>query len=319
MNPKLLFILFFPVFLHAQAKLKFDTTVYDYGRITEGSDMNREFKFKNVGTEPLVVERASTGDGGSFADYPREPIAPGKTGVIVFHYDSKRIGPFGRSIYVSYNSSWGNAILYVKGEVVFKQTKVTACDSTKNIGNVKFGELDTVEFSFINSGKEPLHISFDYYNYPEADMIWLKMEPTNSSDQYPYSNGYAPNEKLHVKVLLKNVYGNTGPFQRKLLFFYNSHDSIMFQINGNYVGNPPQQKVVEGGDYYSYVFHYEKNFLAKKEKYSSNGILLEEEFYLGSYCTQKKTYQGFKCQLSREQFYHEGKMTEQKIYTNEGY
>ena len=117
-------ILIFSVnMLFGQAIMKFDTTLIDCGLIVKenGGVLRKEIKFTNTGKELLVVYNALTGDGGSFAAYPKEPIFPGKTGIITFVYDISRIGKFSRCIQIS--TTAGTIVLVAKGEVVPEEKK----------------------------------------------------------------------------------------------------------------------------------------------------------------------------------------------------
>ncbi|HTF02590.1 MAG TPA: DUF1573 domain-containing protein [Bacteroidia bacterium] len=56
---------------------------------------------RNNSPVPILVTRASTGDGGSYAEYPREPIQPGQSFEIKFVQDlNSRVGRFSRGVYM---------------------------------------------------------------------------------------------------------------------------------------------------------------------------------------------------------------------------
>jgi hypothetical protein len=84
--------------LHSQAKLTFDSTIVNFGKIVQGTYLFENIWFTNTGNEPIIISRASTSDGGSYAEWPKEPIAAGQRGAIRFRYDTQRIGVFNRSI-----------------------------------------------------------------------------------------------------------------------------------------------------------------------------------------------------------------------------
>ena len=89
---------------NAQAKIEFKTDIIDYGEITKGSDGLRIFEFTNTGNEPLMISNAKGSCGCTVPEWPREPIAPGETGVIKVKYDTKRVGPFGKSVTLQSNA-----------------------------------------------------------------------------------------------------------------------------------------------------------------------------------------------------------------------
>lgn len=72
--------------------VEYTEMVYDFGEITEGAHVKYAFKFKNSGTEPLIVSDAKGSCGCTVPDWPREPIAPGASSEIKIEFDSKGKG-----------------------------------------------------------------------------------------------------------------------------------------------------------------------------------------------------------------------------------
>jgi len=66
----------------------FETPSYDFGTVTEGSTVELSFKFFNSGTAPLLIKNVKPACGCTLADYPKEPIMPGKFGVIKANFNS---------------------------------------------------------------------------------------------------------------------------------------------------------------------------------------------------------------------------------------
>jgi hypothetical protein len=54
------------------------------------------------------------------ADYPREPVQPGKSGKIAVTFNAASSGVFTKTIIVTSNAAEGNTALVIKGEVVPK-------------------------------------------------------------------------------------------------------------------------------------------------------------------------------------------------------
>jgi len=59
-----------------------DSTDQNLGTIKEGQVVDLSWRFKNVGTKPLIITHVSAGCGCTVPDPPKEPIAPGKEGKI---------------------------------------------------------------------------------------------------------------------------------------------------------------------------------------------------------------------------------------------
>ena len=77
----------------------------DLGTINEGQKLQISFHLKNTGTAPLVLQSVVPGCGCTVADYPKEPIAPGKEAEITASFDSKgREGQQHKEITVTANT-----------------------------------------------------------------------------------------------------------------------------------------------------------------------------------------------------------------------
>ena len=101
-----------------QAEIKFEVTTIDYGEVEFESDGKRVFKFKNVGTAPLIFKRISSSCGCTIPKKPEKPIEPGDSGEIEVEYDTKRVGIFMKAISVVSNSKNSSIVLRIKGEVL---------------------------------------------------------------------------------------------------------------------------------------------------------------------------------------------------------
>jgi len=75
------------------------------GKVDEGQNVAVNFRFKNTGDKPLIIQSVSPSCGCTVADYPKEPIAPGAEAQIKGSFDSKgRIGLQQKTIYVMTNT-----------------------------------------------------------------------------------------------------------------------------------------------------------------------------------------------------------------------
>ncbi len=99
------------------AEITFETTVHDFGKLPFGGDGTYEFKFKNTGKEPLVINNVKTRCGCTVPVWPKEPIPKRKSGTILVKYDTKRQGTFSKTITVYSNGSTQPITLTIKGEV----------------------------------------------------------------------------------------------------------------------------------------------------------------------------------------------------------
>lgn len=99
----------------------FTQTMFDYGTIDVGSSGSCEFKFTNGMKTPLVVSNVKPSCGCTVADWTKEPILPGKTGVIKLNYNTKIPGAFNKSITVNSNAKNATVTLQIKGNVIIKK------------------------------------------------------------------------------------------------------------------------------------------------------------------------------------------------------
>ncbi len=72
--------------------VEYTEMVYDFGEVMEGEHVKYAFKFKNTGSEPLIISDAKGSCGCTVPDWPREPIAPGASSEIKVEFDSKGKG-----------------------------------------------------------------------------------------------------------------------------------------------------------------------------------------------------------------------------------
>lgn len=101
----------------SNADIKFEKMVHDYGTIKQGANGECEFTYTNTGTEPLIISNCQGSCGCTVPSCPKEPILPGKKGVIKVHYDTKRVGMISKSVTVTSNAKSGTVTLQIKGNV----------------------------------------------------------------------------------------------------------------------------------------------------------------------------------------------------------
>ena len=103
--------------MHNEPEIIVDTDVIDYGKIEYNGDGLRIFKFKNTGKEPLIITSAKGSCGCTVPTWPKEPIMPGKSGVIKVKYSTNRVGRFTKTVTISSNAKTPTKRLTIKGEV----------------------------------------------------------------------------------------------------------------------------------------------------------------------------------------------------------
>lgn len=96
-------------------------SVYDFGKIKEGSLVEYSFRFKNTGSNPLIITNAVGSCGCTVAEKPEQPVLPGEIGYLKVKFDSQnRVGEAHKTVTVSANVPTGFPELLIKGEVLAK-------------------------------------------------------------------------------------------------------------------------------------------------------------------------------------------------------
>ncbi len=106
----------------AMAKFKWEQTTHDFGKIPQGTPVTVEFSFTNTGKSPLVISDVKGSCGCTVTNYSKEPVAPGKTGVVKATYNAAAMGAFNKSIRVTANVEGGTEMLFIKGEVIKQES-----------------------------------------------------------------------------------------------------------------------------------------------------------------------------------------------------
>ncbi|MFN3951876.1 MAG: DUF1573 domain-containing protein [Thermaurantimonas sp.] len=106
-----------------QPVFKFESEEHDFGIIEEGTVVTHEFVFTNAGKAPLVITSAQGSCGCTVPEYPRDPVMPGKKGVIKVSFDSSnRAGRQDKTVTLTANTIPNTKILKITSEVVSKKS-----------------------------------------------------------------------------------------------------------------------------------------------------------------------------------------------------
>lgn len=107
-----------PVANASLAEMTFEKDAHDFGTIEFEGNGTYEFKFKNTGSEPLIISDAKGSCGCTVPTYPKNvPIKPGESQVIKVTYDTKRPGGFTKTVTVTSNAKTPQKTITIKGTV----------------------------------------------------------------------------------------------------------------------------------------------------------------------------------------------------------
>ena len=98
--------------------MSFDELKYDFGTVTSGEKVQYAYKFKNTGSEPLIISNAKGSCGCTVPEWPRDPIAPGETNEILVQFDSSnKSGKQSKRVTLTANTNPAQTFLTIEGQV----------------------------------------------------------------------------------------------------------------------------------------------------------------------------------------------------------
>lgn len=100
------------------AKVKWDETTYDFGRIPLNVPATHQFNFINNYDDSLQIINVEASCGCTQPDWTKEPIGPRKTGFVRATYSAKTPGQFKKQVTIYLSKSPYPINLILQGEVI---------------------------------------------------------------------------------------------------------------------------------------------------------------------------------------------------------
>ena len=100
--------------------VKFDQETVDFGTAQLNKPVTVEFNFTNVGKAPVIIQDAQPSCGCTTPDWTKEPVLPGKTGVIKATYNAATVGSVNKTVFVNFKGISQTLELHLKGTVAQK-------------------------------------------------------------------------------------------------------------------------------------------------------------------------------------------------------
>lgn len=185
-----------------EPKLKFEYIVHNRGDISEGEDGLFFFPYQNMGTAPLVLTDVRSSCWCLVPIYSKLPTATGTNDTIFAKYDTKRIGPFNKTITVKTNETNANliTILRVSGRVLpykMEEIQVQIPDSLP----LAFSEYNKAELKVWGQAVFAIQLT----NLSDETRV---VEVTSNEDQLFYSSNprveIAPGAVKSIQIKLNN-------------------------------------------------------------------------------------------------------------------
>lgn len=103
-------------------QIKFDYYEFDAGEVEEGTAVEYEFPFTNIGDEPLVIYNCKSSCGCVVPECPKKPIEPGGSGIFWAKFDTKsKRGKQTKTLTMTANTEPPNMILRLFATVIPKE------------------------------------------------------------------------------------------------------------------------------------------------------------------------------------------------------
>lgn len=164
-------LLFIPDWAWGQGHLTFEKETHEFGLIPEGRQATYAFTFKNTGNQPVIISNVQPSCGCTTPDWTKEPVLPGKTGLVKAVYNSTgRPGAFHKSITVTSNAVNSTQALFIKGTVIEPTTvkteytpaqkasspRLMVAKKQYDFGKLEAGQKVNAKITLKNTGKQPL-------------------------------------------------------------------------------------------------------------------------------------------------------------------
>ncbi len=106
--------------------MQIDKDIHDYGTVDYAGNGTCVFTITNVGNAPLIISLCKGSCGCTVPSCPQQPIAPGASAEITVKYDTKRPGPFHKSVTITSNAvNSPSKVVKIKGSVKAKPVTET--------------------------------------------------------------------------------------------------------------------------------------------------------------------------------------------------
>lgn len=297
--------------LYSQPEIKVLEKDRDLQAILTDSIYHLPFIIINTGNEPLIITRFNTSDGGFFPGrWPKEPIMPGDSAVVEGIFDTRsRNGYFSKSGYIQSNAETNRHItLSIKGYIRFRPTSIFLYSSAIPTKSIQYGTTDTMRFYFQLKGPNPIQqlvLETQEYLHPELLMYSIHGVPGGQKK----FNGYTSGDSFEIRMIVRNIYGNTGAFKSRYKLICNGDTSwIPFELY--FTGIPFEVQRIENDR----VYIYEKNQLKRIYPIRQTANT-EGGYYLNGECVKViliNPYYGHPNPISLTRIYKNGMMVEER-------
>ena len=232
MKKTILFILFIltQVLVYGQGNISFEKKKIDLGDIDASKKpLKLEFKFKNTGNEPLIIEKVASSYSHFKISYPQTAIAPGKDGVILVE-GYMNPGSFNKTITVLTTGLISMTLLYIKGNNTSESVPehvINSNDELEQGGTYKDWFMKNIKTNLIGLDKQIMY---------QLD-ITIEVDRSGKISKAEFSKSNLPKSLI---TEIERLINNSPTFNYK---FYNERFSIFVDINKFHYTNPDDKAV----------------------------------------------------------------------------
>ena len=154
--------------------VELDKTVHDFGDILYGSGpVSCKFTIKNISSSPMAIYDVASSCGCTAVDWTKQPIQPGKTGVINATFDNEDgPHPFDKRLTVYFSNVKKPVVLRLRGTAYSKKLPLSEAypihlgnlglkEKEIKLGNMSQGSQRSDVITVANIGKSPIKVAFE--------------------------------------------------------------------------------------------------------------------------------------------------------------
>ena len=213
----------------APTKITFDKKIEEFGEKYQNDPVQTVFTFTNTSDVPVKLMRVKASCGCTTPSYTSEAVQPGETGEINVRYNSARVGPFYKSVTVTYDSVEKPIVLYIKGNVQKKEQETNfnftqgglAFDKiSQGGGEIERDGVKMLEFKAKNISPIPITIEGSEH----SKGFTVQYEPAQLT----------PGQISHIKVFITGPdFGKGGDFEEVVKLITNEEENNTKEITIN--------------------------------------------------------------------------------------
>ena len=107
--------------------MTFSEPEYDFGTVTEGTVVEKEYTFTNTGDSPLIIVDAKGSCGCTVPTWTKKPVAPGEEGTVLVKFNtSGKPDAQSKAVTITTNTEAGQEVIVIKGFVTGKTSAPNA-------------------------------------------------------------------------------------------------------------------------------------------------------------------------------------------------